>query len=93
MQYQQVPDNGKGLGIGAMVCSIIGIVACMTPILAIILGVVGIVLGNMARKKLPAGQPGMATAGFVCDIIEVALWSGFPDYVCNSVHRIDVRQL
>lgn len=74
MQHQQVPDNtAKGLGIGAMVCGIIGVVTCMIPILAIILGVVGIVLGNMARKKLPAGQTGMATTGFVCGIIAVAL--------------------
>jgi len=63
----------KDFGAGAMVCGILGIVMCMAPILAVIPGAVEIVLGNIAGKQLPAGQMGMATAGFIRGIAAIAL--------------------
>ena len=73
-QYKQAQDNtAKGLSIGALVCGIVGIVTCGVPILAIVLGIAGIVMGNISKKRLPAGQTGMATAGIICGIIAIVL--------------------
>ena len=74
------PSNGKGLAVGALVLGIISLVLMWfgyAAILSIILSIVGIVLGVMARKKMPVGVPGrgMATAGMVCSIIALVLSS------------------
>ncbi|MEG0784697.1 MAG: DUF4190 domain-containing protein [Christensenella sp.] len=67
-------DNGaKGMAIGSLVCGILGLVFCWVTVLCIILGVVGVVLGVLAKKRLPEGQAGMATAGFVCGIIALVI--------------------
>ena len=39
--------------------------------LGLILGIIGVVLASMAKKEAP--QNGMATGGFVCSIIGIAL--------------------
>ena len=77
-QYQQVPvqnpaDNGKGFAIGSLVCGIVGIITCAVPALAIVLGILAIIFGNLAKKKLPDGQAGMATAGFICGIVAIVV--------------------
>jgi len=63
--------NGKAiaslvLGIISLVCVFFGYGA----LLGIILGIVGIVLGSMAKKETPSG---MATAGIVMSIIAIVL--------------------
>ena len=70
---QNPADNGKGFAIGSLVCGIIGIITCAVPALPIVLGILAIIFGNMAKKKLPAGETGMATAGFICGIVAVIL--------------------
>ena len=77
-QYQQVPvqnpaDNGKGFAIGSLVCGIVGIITCAVPALAIVLGILAIIFGNLAKKKLPDGQAGMATAGLLCILLRARL--------------------
>lgn len=64
-------SNGKAvaslvLGIVSLVCIFFGYGA----LLGIVLGVVGIILGVMARKEAPSG---MATAGLVLSIIAIVL--------------------
>ena len=75
---QNMTDPGKGMAVGALVC---GIVACvlawfsMINIVALILGVVGLILGSKARKlSMQVGAPtGIATAGLVLAIIGTVL--------------------
>lgn len=71
------PDsNAKGMAIAALVCGIIGIVGGWIPVLnyfTLLASAVAIVLGVIAKKKLPAGGTGMATAGLVLGIIGAAL--------------------
>jgi hypothetical protein len=66
------------MGIAALVLGIVSLVFCFTGGLAFIapiLGIVGIILGVIARKKAIAAKEstGAATAGFVMSIIGVIL--------------------
>ncbi len=74
-QYGQPPvdNSGKGLAIGGLVCGIIGIVTFWVPILPVVMGIIAIILGSMGKKRLPADQAGLATAGFVCGIIALII--------------------
>ncbi|MCL2227345.1 MAG: DUF4190 domain-containing protein [Oscillospiraceae bacterium] len=66
------PDGGQGKGM-AIASLVLGILSVLDPtfIFGIIMGIVGIVLAVMAKKKGYIG--GMATAGMVLSIIGVAL--------------------
>ena len=69
---QQAPAGpGKGLAIPAMICGILSIVIFCLYYLSIPLGVVGIVLGGIAKSKGYRG--GMATAGIVCGAVGAGL--------------------
>ncbi|MBR6153184.1 MAG: DUF4190 domain-containing protein [Treponema sp.] len=75
---QQVPPRpatypGKGLSVASMVLGIIAMVCLLTgwfSFIAVVMGVVGLILGIMGKKKTPNG---MATAGIVLSIIALAL--------------------
>ena len=54
------------LGIVSVVCSFIG----GLNLLGLVLGVVGLILGIIAKKKAPSG---MATAGIVLSIIGISI--------------------
>ena len=60
--YSQNPNEGQSLAIAGFVCSLVSIFCC-----SIILGIIGIVLSNMAKSKGYTG--GLATAGIVMGII------------------------
>lgn len=70
--------DGKGLSIAGMVC---GIAACvlawfyMVNIIALVLGIVGLVCSSMGSKqaKLAGTGTGIATAGLVLSIIGTVL--------------------
>ena len=71
-----VKNNFKAFSITALVTGILSIVGGWIPVVnyfTLVLGIVGIVFGVKGRKTAPAGQTGMATAGFVCAIIGTAL--------------------
>ena len=71
-----VKNNFKAFSITALVCGILSIVGGWIPVVnyfTLVLGIVGIVFGVKGRKTAPAGQTGMATAGFVCAIVGTAL--------------------
>jgi uncharacterized membrane protein YeaQ/YmgE (transglycosylase-associated protein family) len=60
------------MAIGALVCGIVGIVLGWFPginYVALVLAILGIVLGAIARKNSPAEKKGLATAGLVLGII------------------------
>lgn len=57
------------LGIVALVCSITGLGA----VIGLVCGIIGLLLGGRARKILPPGENGMATAGWICSIIALCL--------------------
>ena len=61
-----VKEEGNGLAIGSLVCSIVSIVCCCG-----ILSIVGIILGAVAKKKGYKG--GMATAGIVVGAINTGI--------------------
>jgi len=68
------PSNG--LGIGGMVCGIIGLVFGWVPWLGIPLAVIGAALsgaGIATASKRGVGK-GAAVAGLVCSVIALALW-------------------
>lgn len=68
MNNQSVP--GKGAAIGSMVCGIVSIVFWffgVTAFLSLILGIVGLVLANNAKKAGFDG--GIRTAGFVLSLL------------------------
>ncbi len=44
-----------------------------SALVSIVLSIIGIILGVNARKELPPGEAGMATAGLVCSIIALIL--------------------
>ena len=73
--YYRLPVNGKATA--ALILGIISLVfAWLGPLSAvgILCSVVGIVLGNIARRELMGGLGrGPATAGLVCSIIGLAL--------------------
>lgn len=62
------PQNG--MGIAALVLGIVGFFTCVTAVLAIIFGAIGISKANAGR----ATNKGMATAGLVLGIVAVGLW-------------------
>ena len=67
-------NQSKGMAVASLVLGIISVViaAFFGPLawLGIVLGVVGLVLAVLAKKK---GKSGMATAGLVLSIIGLAL--------------------
>ena len=67
-----VQNNGKAFSVTALVLGILSIVGGFIPVVCyftLVFGIVGIIFGVKGRKTAPAGQTGMATAGFVCAII------------------------
>ena len=70
-----VQKNSKAFSVTALVLGILSIVGAFIPVVCyftLVFGIVGIVFGVKGRKTAPAGQTGMATAGFVCAIIGTA---------------------
>ena len=68
MENQTIP--GKSAAIASMVCGIVSIVFWffgVTSILSLILGIVGLILSNNAKKQ--GFEGGILTAGFVLSII------------------------
>ena len=70
---QPAAEPGSGLGVGALVCGIIGLVLCLVPFVGLILSIVAVVLGGKGRKTLPEGKRGMALAGFILGIIGLVI--------------------
>jgi hypothetical protein len=71
MAVQSTPSNGKA--VAALVLGILSIVFCWImwiDLIGIILGIIGLVLGIMAKKEMPSG---MATAGIVLGIVGISL--------------------
>ncbi len=64
---------GKGKAIASLVLGIVGTIVGVlwVPLIGIICGIIGIVLGVSARKTT-VEQKGMATAGLVLSIISLA---------------------
>ena len=73
----QQPNNSKGMAIASLVLGIIGTVACCVPIVAVICGIVGLILGIVANKK---NKTGMGTAGIVLSIIALVFGIGMWAY-------------
>ena len=76
--YQQQPYTsqgtvpGKTKAIVSLVLGIVGVVLCWVPIVGLGCGLAGLLLGIGARKEMPVGQNGLATAGFICSIAGLA---------------------
>ena len=60
------------MAVASLVLGIVSLVFFWSPLLAIIPGIVGIVLGALAKKN-PSANQGMATAGLVMSVIGVIL--------------------
>ena len=70
---EQKPSNN--MGIGSLVCGIIGVVTSSIFGIGCILGIIALVLSAKSKKEV--GPNGMATAGLVLGIIAViwgAIW-------------------
>ncbi|WP_395658815.1 DUF4190 domain-containing protein [Nocardioides sp.] len=69
--YGGAPQKTNGKAIWSLVLGIVGLVCC-----GFIAGIPAIILGNMAKKEIDAGQGtgrGMAQAGFILGVIAVVL--------------------
>ena len=67
------PQQSNGKAVASLVLGIIAVVTLFFGVgsgIGIVCGIVGLVLGSMARKENPCG---MATAGFVLSLIAVIL--------------------
>jgi len=64
------PEEGKGMAIASLVLGILSILLLCLPYFSMPLGIAGLVLAILARKK---GQGSMATTGLVLSIIGIAL--------------------
>ena len=72
MNNQNVP--GKGAAIGSLVCGIVSLVfsfllssLVITPLIGLVLGIIGLILASSAKK---AGyNEGLRTAGFVLSLL------------------------
>ncbi|WP_158885343.1 DUF4190 domain-containing protein [Amycolatopsis anabasis] len=69
-----VQNQDTGMAIGALVCSLVGIVSCGA------VTIVGIILGHLAygkAKRGEAGGQGMAQAAFIIGYVVLGLWLVF----------------
>lgn len=75
----QPKEPGSGKAVASLVLGIVATVLMFLSvfvvpgIIAIVLSLIGIILGVQARRTLPRGSTGMATAGMVLSIIALAL--------------------
>lgn len=78
--YSQPAQQG-GTNVKAILALVFGILSILTcccyGVVAIILGIVGIVMAVMAKKDNMGQFPGMAIAGLVCSIIGILLGIGY----------------
>lgn len=76
-QYGQPPvvqdNSAKGMAVAALVLGILSIILCFAPFVGLGMGIVALCLGVSAKKRLPAGEQGMATAGVVLGIIGIII--------------------
>ncbi|KAA0019410.1 DUF4190 domain-containing protein [Antrihabitans cavernicola] len=73
---QQPQQGGSGLAIGALICAIIGILTCWTVIGGIVLGIVALILGLIARSKAKKGESGgagMSLAAVILGLLAIVL--------------------
>ena len=64
----------NGLGIGAMVVAIIGLLSCLTVVGGVLLGIVAVVMGFVARGRVKRGEAdngGVALAGVVLGFLSI----------------------
>jgi hypothetical protein len=79
MSYQAPPPGAQasqGMAVGSLVCGILSIVTFCGWYLSIPLGIVAIVLGQMAKGKIArgeAGGAGLAKTGVILGAIGIAL--------------------
>ena len=71
-QTQDTTPKSKyeNYAVAALVCGILGM---FIPFAGIVLAILAIVFGSLAKKNLPEGRTGMAVAGFVLGIISLVL--------------------
>lgn len=71
-QMPQQPQGGAGLAIASMVLGICSIVFCCLGYIAIVIAIVGLILGIVSLKGQRAGR-GMAIAGIITSAIGLIL--------------------
>ena len=79
-------DAGHGLAIGSLVCGIIGIVLWFfgyTCLISVVLGIVGLVLAENAKKE--GNTEGIRTAGFIVSLIALIIGIIITIYLCLVV--------
>lgn len=76
MYNQNIP--GKGAATGSLVCGIVSLALSVifggfiiTPLIGLVVGIVGLILASNAKKV--GYLSGVRTAGFVCSLIGVIL--------------------
>jgi len=88
----------NGLGIGALVIAIIGLVSCLTVVGGVLLGVVAVIMGLVARGRVKRGEAdngGVALAGVVLGFLSILAGLAFiPIWVIfwNGVFGVTVNE-
>ena len=69
--YNTTPvPQSNGMAVGSLVLGILSIVGCCFWYVAVVLAIIGLILGVMAKKKNPSG---MATAGIILSAIDLVI--------------------
>jgi len=74
--YSGEPVPGRGKAIAGLVLGIFGLVGGFIPYLSFLClpaSIVGLILSIQARKQMPAGQNGLATAGLITSAIGLGI--------------------
>ncbi|MER5890378.1 DUF4190 domain-containing protein [Streptomyces sp. NPDC001941] len=89
--WNQTPNNG--MGTAAMVLGIISVVGfCMYGVVGIVLGVLALIFGILARKRVQRGEAnngGMATAGIVLGSIGIVLGAAVIGFIIWAIANSD----
>ncbi len=79
-----VANPNNGMAIGSLVCGIVGLVSCCCCGLGAIVGIVGVVLAILSKKKNDGKFSGLAVAGLVCSILAILSGVGYLIYAIAS---------
>ena len=75
MPMQEKADPNNGMAVGSLVCGIIAVLSCLCCGIGATLGIAGLILALMSKKKNGGRLSGVAVGGLVCSILGIVFSS------------------